>query len=121
MIIWACVGSSLCLFGAAWSCCFIACAGSIAEPAGYASKRSPWGIGKHQLGGPSAYMLFLAQWARKLSFGAGDSTVVFAAPGTRSASRSSMSCSGGSSTGNWGPIVAIGVDEIQYGDEQANT
>ena len=27
-----------------------------------------------------------------------------------------MSCSGGSSTGKLGPIVAIGVDEIQYGD-----
>ena len=37
------VASSSCLFGAAWSCCFIACDGSIAEPAGYASRRSPGG------------------------------------------------------------------------------
>ena len=40
----------------------------------------------------------------------------FARPGTRSASRSSMSCNGASSTGSWALFWAIGVDEIQYAE-----
>ena len=54
-------------------------------------------------------MLFLAHWARKLSWQE-TAVCIFAPAGTRSANRSSMSCSGGLIIGNWDPIVAIGVD-----------
>ena len=59
MIISACAASNSSRSGASWCCYFTACAGSIAGPAG-------WAIGKHQL--TKAYMLFLAHWARKLSW-----------------------------------------------------
>ena len=72
----------------------------------------PWGIGKHQL--TKAYMLFLAHWARKLSW-----------QETALSSRNTWDkvCQSVEYVVQWGlerrrlgPIVAIGVDEIQYGD-----
>ena len=45
---------------------------------------------------------------------AGDRGVVSHDLGTRSASRSSMSCHGGSSTGNWARSRRSVSDEIQY-------
>ena len=70
----------------------------------------PWGVGKHQL--TKAYMLFLAHWARKLSW-----------QETAGAFRTSWDkvCQSVEYVVQWGlehrqlgPIVAIGVDEIQY-------
>jgi transposase len=70
----------------------------------------PWGDGKHQL--TRAYMLFLARWARKLSW-----------KETAEAFRTSWEkvCDAVEYVVHWGlehrtlePIRAIGVDEIQY-------
>jgi transposase len=70
----------------------------------------PWGNGKHQL--TNAYMLFLARWARRLSW-----------KGTAEAFRTSWDkvCDAveyvvtfGLEHRTLGPIDAIGVDEIQY-------
>ena len=70
----------------------------------------PWGDGKHQLTG--AYMLFLAHWARQLSW-----------KETAEAFRTSWekACDAVEYVVTWGlehrtlvPIRAIGVDEIQY-------
>ena len=70
----------------------------------------PWGDGKHQL--TRAYMLFLARWARKLSW-----------KETAEAFRTSWDkvCDAVQYVVTWGlehrtlaPIRAIGVDEIQY-------
>ena len=70
----------------------------------------PWGVGKHQL--TKAYMLFLAHWARKLSW-----------QETARSFRSSWEkvCQSVEYVVQWGlehrqlsPIAAIGVDEIQY-------
>jgi transposase len=70
----------------------------------------PWGVGKHQL--TKAYMLFLAHWARQLSW-----------QETARSFRSSWDkvCQSVEYVVQWGlehrqlgPIAAIGVDEIQY-------
>jgi len=70
----------------------------------------PWGVGKHQL--TKAYMLFLAHWARKLSW-----------QETARSFRSTWEkvCQSVEYVVQWGlehrqlsPIAAIGVDEIQY-------
>jgi transposase len=70
----------------------------------------PWGDGKHQL--TRAYMLFLARWARKLSW-----------KETAEAFHTSWDqvCDAVEYVVHWGlehrtlePIRAIGVDEIQY-------
>ena len=70
----------------------------------------PWGDGKHQL--TKAYMLFLARWARKLSW-----------KETAEAFRTTWDkvCDAVEYVVTWGlehrtlaPIRAIGVDEIQY-------
>ena len=70
----------------------------------------PWGDGKHQL--TKAYMLFLARWARRLSW-----------KETAEAFRTSWDkvCDAVEYVVGWGlehrtlaPIRAIGVDEIQY-------
>jgi len=70
----------------------------------------PWGDGKHQL--TKAYMLFLARWARRLSW-----------KETAEAFRTSWDkvCDAVEYIVGWGlehrtlaPIQAIGVDEIQY-------
>jgi transposase len=70
----------------------------------------PWGVGKHQL--TKAYMLFLAHWARKLSW-----------QETARSFRSSWEkvCQSVEYVVQWGlehrqlsQIAAIGVDEIQY-------
>ena len=72
----------------------------------------PWAIGKHQL--TKAHMLFLAHWARKLSW-----------KETAQSFRSSCDkvCQAVEYVVGWGlehrtlgPILAIGVDEIQYAD-----
>ena len=72
----------------------------------------PWGIGKHQL--TKAYMLLVPRRTGRGSCPGRRPPSHFAPAGTRSANRSSMSCSGGLIIGNWDRIVAIGVDEIQY-------
>ena len=77
---------------------------------GVVVEQVPWGDGKHQL--TRAYMLFLARWARKLSW-----------KETAEAFRTSWEkvCDAVEYVVTWGlehrtlaPIQAIGVDEIQY-------
>jgi transposase len=53
------------LWGFWFSCC-TACAASIAGNCGVVVEQVPWSDGKHQL--TRTYMLFLARWARKLSW-----------------------------------------------------
>ena len=93
---------------------FIACAGSIAEPAGCMRRSGPLGD-RASTNWTKAYMLFLAHWARKLSW-RGDSTVVLQHLGQGLPVGRVCRAVGGSSTGNWDRSCAIGVDEIQYGD-----
>jgi transposase len=77
---------------------------------GVVVEQVPWGDGKHQL--TRAYMLFLARWARKLSW-----------KETAEAFRTSWEkvCDAVEYVVTWGlehrtlaPIRAIGVDEMQY-------
>ncbi len=77
---------------------------------GVVVEQVPWGDGKHQL--TRAYMLFLARWARKLSW-----------KETAESFRTSWEkvCDAVEYVVTWGlehrtlaPIRAIGVDEIQY-------
>ena len=115
-ITWACVGSSLCLFGAAWSCCFIACDGSISRACGVRARSGPLGDrqkpthqGLHAVPGALGEEAVLA----------GDSTVVSQHYlGQGLPSRSSMSCSGGSSTGNWDRSWRSASMRSQYGKGQ---
>ncbi len=72
----------------------------------------PWGIGKHTL--TKAYMLFLAQWARKLSW----KETARSFPhqlGEGLSGRRVRRANGGWSIAPLEAVRAIGVDEIQYG------
>ena len=72
----------------------------------------PSEVGKHQLSRPTC-----CSWRTGRGSCPGRRQHCrFAAPGTRSASRSSMSCSGGSSTGNWDRSWRSASMKIQYGD-----
>ena len=70
----------------------------------------PWGIGKHQL--TKAYMLFLAHWARKLSWQ--ETAVSFRSTWDKVCQSVEYVVQWGLEHRQLGPIVAIGVDEIQY-------
>jgi transposase len=71
----------------------------------------PWATGKHQL--TKAYMLFLAHWARKLSWQETASSFRSSWDKVRQAVEYVVEW--GLAHRSLGPILAIGVDEIQYG------
>jgi transposase len=70
----------------------------------------PWGCGKHQL--TSAYMLFLAHWARKLSWK--ETALSFHTSWEKVCQAVEYVVAWGLEHRSLGPIVAIGVDEIAY-------
>ena len=70
----------------------------------------PWGIGKHQLTKP--YMLFLAHWARKLSWT--ETATSFHSTWEKVCQSVEYVVQWGLEHRQLGPIAAIGVDEIQY-------
>jgi transposase len=70
----------------------------------------PWAIGKHQL--TKAYMLFLAHWARKLSWQ--ETAVAFRSTWEKVSQAVEYVVEWGLAHRDLGPIRAIGVDEIQY-------
>ena len=70
----------------------------------------PWGIGKHQL--TKAYMLFLAHWARKLSWQ--ETAVSFRTTWEKVCQSVEYVVQWGIEHRQLGTIGAIGVDEIQY-------
>lgn len=71
----------------------------------------PWGIGKHTL--TRAYMLFLAQWARKLSWK--ETAQSFHTSWEKVAQAVEWVVDWGLAHRQLGTIRAFGVDEIQYG------
>ena len=70
----------------------------------------PWGDGKHQL--TKAYMLFLARWARKLSWK--ETAEAFRTSWDQVCDAVEYVVAWGLEHRTLGPIHAIGVDEIQY-------
>jgi transposase len=70
----------------------------------------PWALGKHQLS--RAYMLFLAYWARKLSWQ--ETAITFRTTWEKVCQAVEYVVEWGLEHRNLGPIAAIGVDEIQY-------
>jgi transposase len=71
----------------------------------------PWGTGKHQL--TKAYMLYLAQWARKLSWK--ETAQSFHTSWDKVHQAVSYVVEWGLQHRQLGPIRATGVDEIAYG------
>ena len=71
----------------------------------------PWAMGKHTL--TRAYMLFLAQWARKLSWA--ETARSFHTSWEKVYQAVDYVVQWGLAHRQLGPIRAIGVDEIQYG------
>jgi len=71
----------------------------------------PWGTGKHQL--TKAYMLYLAQWARKLSWK--ETAQSFHTSWEKVHQAVAYVVEWGLVHRQLGPIRAIGVDEIAYG------
>jgi transposase len=70
----------------------------------------PWAIGKHQL--TKAYMVFLAHWARKLSWQ--ETAVSFRTTWDKVCQAVEYVVQWGLEHRDLSPIRAIGVDEIQY-------
>jgi len=70
----------------------------------------PWGHGKHQL--TNAYMLFLARWARRLSWK--ETAQAFRTSWDQVFDAVEYVVTYGLQHRTFGPIDAIGVDEIQY-------
>ncbi len=70
----------------------------------------PWGNGKHQL--TNAYMLFLARWARRLSWK--ETAEAFRTSWDKVCDAVEYVVTFGLEHRTLGPIDAIGVDEIQY-------
>ena len=70
----------------------------------------PWAIGKHQL--TKTYMVFLAHWARKLSWK--ETAVSFRTNWDKVCQAVEYVVAWGLEHRSLGPIRAIGVDEIQY-------
>jgi transposase len=70
----------------------------------------PWGHGKHQL--TNAYMLFLARWARRLSWK--ETAQAFRTSWDKVFDAVEYVVTYGLQHRTFGPIDAIGVDEIQY-------
>jgi transposase len=71
----------------------------------------PWGIGKHTL--TKAYMLYLAQWARKLSWQ--ETARSFHTSWEKVSQAVEWVVQWGLAHRTLGPLRALGVDEIQYG------
>jgi transposase len=71
----------------------------------------PWGCGKHQM--TTAYVLFLAHWAKKLSWK--DVALSFHTSWDKVCQAVEVVVAGGLEHRTLGPIQAIGVDEIAYG------
>ena len=71
----------------------------------------PWGHGKHQL--TTAYLLFLAHWARKLSWK--DTAISFRTSWEKVFQAVETVVQWGLANRTLGQIGAIGVDEIAYG------
>ena len=71
----------------------------------------PWGIGKHTL--TRAYMLYLAHWARKLSWQ--ETAQSFHSSWEKVCQAVEYVVEWGLQQRQLGPLRAIGVDEIQYG------
>jgi transposase len=71
----------------------------------------PWGIGKHTL--TKAYMLYLAHWARKLSWQ--ETAQSFHTSWEKVCQAVEYVVQWGLEHRQLGPLRAIGVDEIQYG------
>jgi transposase len=71
----------------------------------------PWGIGKHTL--TKAYMLYLAHWARKLSWK--ETAQSFHTSWEKVCQAVEYVVQWGLEHRQLGPLRAIGVDEIQYG------
>src|ERR1700731_28079 len=71
-----------------------------------------WAIGKHQL--TKAHMLFLAHWARKLSWK--ETAQSFRSSWDKVCQAVEYVVAWGLEHRTLGPILAIGVDEIQYAD-----
>lgn len=71
----------------------------------------PWAIGKHTL--CKAYMLFLAQWARRLSWR--ETATAFRTSWEKVFHAVEWVVEWGLANREMGPVRAIGVDEIQYG------
>lgn len=70
----------------------------------------PWGCGKHQM--TTAYVLFLAHWARKLSWK--ETALSFHTSWDKVCNAVEVVVQWGLAHRTLGPITAIGVDEIQY-------
>lgn len=70
----------------------------------------PWGCGKHQL--TTAYMVFLAHWAKKLSWQ--ETAQSFRTSWEKVCQAVEYMVQWGLAQRTLGPISAIGVDEIQY-------
>ena len=70
----------------------------------------PWAIGKHQM--TKAFMLFLAYWAKKLSWT--ETALAFRSSWDKVCQAVEYVVDWGLEHRSLGPIVAIGVDEIQY-------
>ena len=71
----------------------------------------PWGCGKHQL--TTAYVLFLAHWAKKLSWK--DVALSFNTSWEKVCQSVEVVVAWGLEHRTLGPIQSIGVDEIAYG------
>ena len=74
----------------------------------------PWGCGKHQM--TTAYVLFLAHWARKLSWK--ETALSFHTSWDKVCNAVEVVVQWGLAHRTLGPITAIGVDEIQYSKGQ---
>jgi transposase len=83
----------------------------VACPAcGIKVEQIPWGCGKHQL--TTAYMVFLAHWAKKLSWR--ETARSFHTSWEKVCQAVEYVVQWGLAQRTLGPISAIGVDEIQY-------
>ena len=71
----------------------------------------PWGCGKHQM--TTAYVLFLAHWARKLSWK--ETALSFRTSWDKVCQAVEVVVAWGLERRTLGPIQAIGVDEVAYG------
>lgn len=71
----------------------------------------PWGCGKHQM--TTAYVLFLANWAKKLSWK--ETALSFSTSWDKVCQAVEVVVAWGLEHRTLGPIQAIGVDEVAYG------
>ena len=103
--------SSLFPFGALPCFCSIPCGASIVATCGVKVEALPWANGKHTL--TRAYMIFLAQWARKLSWK--ETALSFRTSWEKVFNAVEWVVEWGLNHRELGTVSAFGVDEIQYG------